>query len=175
MFIIAMAAVGVTAVVNPEGATAKQINRQGDTIFAQMQYALDEALFTDRPLGILIEQDEETLDMSTSYRWLRYNGTRWEATKEPLGSFELPEDFAWQIDVEEESLEDSLDELLKEDEEIQPQLIFYPSGEVSDFNLELRMSDERVQGDLDLASEIYTIAIDEGGELARYGVGEQVP
>ena len=183
MVIVAMIAAGVSLAINPTGSSAKQINQQGDRLFAQMQYALDEALISNKALGIDIEQGEDQLGFSTTYSWLQFDGVdpktnvrRWPKTQSPLGQHQLSENLAWQIEIEEASLEDSLDELLAEDEEdIQPEIVFSPSGEVTPFSMVISLSEQALQEDPEALNERYKIVLNERGELARFQVGEVEP
>ncbi len=174
LVIIAVAAAGVSVVVNPQGSTAKQMNKQGDALYAQMQYALDEALFSDRPLGIVVQRDETTFTVSRQYHWYSHDGEQWQQTTAPLGEQQIASELSWQIEVEQLSLEQSLDALLEENK-VRPVIVFYPSGEVTDFTVEIRLPDAQVQGDLEAAAQRYKIALNAGGELVRYPVGVNAP
>lgn len=173
VLILAFAAAGVRTVFDPSGSLSKQMNTQGDTLFAQMQFALDEALFTLNPLGLVIEQDLESGLMSTQYQWYSHNGDTWVKREKPLAGGELKQSFAWQVNVEDEPLEESLDELLEEDEEkIKPQIAFYPSGEVTPFDIEIVASDELLLNSPEASNLRYKIAVNERGALVRFMVGE---
>lgn len=176
MAIVAFITASVTLVNS--SSSAKQLNKQGDNLYAQMQYALDEALIKNTAIGFLIEQDKDELDLSKRYRWQRDGGidktTRdrnWDDVTGYINKGELPEDLAWEIEIEDESLEDSLDRLLDEDAEPQPHIIFYPSGEVSDFAITITLSEQALADDPDAIDERYKIVLNERGELARYPVG----
>ncbi len=179
MAIIAFVTAGVSLVNG--SSSAKQINRQGDLLFAQMQYAMDEALMNNTAIGLLIEQEDNDSDLSRRYRWKRDQGMdtetrerQWGEMKNYLKSGELPEDFAWEVEIEDISLEENLDRLLlsDEDKQPQPQIVFYPSGEVSAFSVLITLSEEGLEGNPDAIDERYKITLDERGELARYSVGE---
>jgi general secretion pathway protein H len=181
MVIIAVIASGVSLAINPLGSSAKQINQQGDRLFAQMLFALDDALVRQKPLGIVIEQSDEDIENDIyRYGWYRFNGIEkdtgkklWVKTEKPLGQHILKDDIAWEIEVEDESLEDSLDELLSEDdEEIKPVIVFYSNGEVSEFSMTLALNERALEDDPDAINERFKIAFDERGDLTRYYVGE---
>ncbi len=179
MLIVAVIAAGVSLAVNPRGSSAKQINLQGERLFAQMLYAFDEALVRNQAVGLAIEQDENDLQVSREYAWKRDGGVdrdtkdrHWLKTENPLGNHELAEEFAWAIEIEEVSLEENLDQLLNEDDdEIDPRIIFYPSGEVSEFSITITLSEEALQDDPEAINERYKITLNERGELTRYRVG----
>ncbi|MFT7224330.1 MAG: prepilin-type N-terminal cleavage/methylation domain-containing protein [Cellvibrionaceae bacterium] len=173
LLIIAMLASGISQVVNPLGSTAKRINRQGDQLWAQMQFALDDALVRYRALGIAVEGDEENPQSIEKYRWVRYDGEKWLGTDLPLGGHRLDEGLTWSIEIEAVPLEAALDDLLASDEDtIKPVIVFYPSGEVTDFSLILKLSDEMLQIAPDAGNERYQLTLNERGQLARYTVGE---
>ena len=173
VLILAFAAAGVRTIINPNGSLSKQMNQQGETLFAQMQFALDEALFTLNPLGLVIKQDPETGLMSTQYQWYSYNGDEWVERKKTLVGGELDKAFAWQVNVEEEPLEETLDDLLEEDEDtIKPQIAFYPSGEVTPFDIEIGLSEELLFDNPNGGQMRYKIAVNERGALQRFLVGE---
>lgn len=173
VLILAFAAAGVRTIINPNGSLSKQMNQQGETLFAQMQFALDEALFTLNPLGLVIKQDPETGLMSTQYQWYSYNGDEWVERKKTLVGGELDKAFAWQVNVEEEPLEETLDDLLEEDEDtIKPQIAFYPSGEVTPFDIEIGLSEELLLDNPSGGQMRYKIAVNERGALQRFLVGE---
>ena len=185
LVIVAVIAAGVSLAINPLGSSAKQINQQGDRLYAQMQYALDEALVRNRALGLVIEQTENDTQLSTRYSWKRDDGkdpdtndriwTQTANTRDsdnPLSPNELQAGLTWDINVEESSLEDSLDQLLKEeDEALSPSIIFSPSGEVTEFTLTISLSETALGTDADAINERYKIALNERGELVRYPVG----
>jgi prepilin-type N-terminal cleavage/methylation domain-containing protein len=179
--IIAVIASGVSLAINLTGSSAKQINQQGDRLFAQMLFALDDALVRQKPLGIVIEQSDEDIENDIyRYGWYRFNGIDsetgnkiWLKTDEPLGQHKLREDLAWEIEVEDESLEASLDQLLEEDEEeIKPIIVFYSTGEVSDFSVIIGLTETALEDDPEAINERFKIALDERGQLIRYYVGE---
>ena len=180
LFIIATLAAGVSLAINPEGSSAQQINQQGDRLFAQMNYALDEALISHRALGIVIDQEPDDLQASTKYSWYRFAGIdkdtrkkQWVPTEAPLGGHQLSQSLVWEVDIEDVSLEERLDELLSEDkEEIRPVIAFYPSGEVTAFSIRISLSESALESDPEARNEYYKIALSERGELSRYPVGE---
>ena len=174
LVIVAFAAAGIRQVVNPNGSIEKQINTQGDQLFAQMQFALDEALFTLNPLGLVIDEDSETGLMGREYAWYSHNGDKWVQREKPLAGGKLEDTFAWQVVIEDEPLEESLDDLLENDEEeIEPHIAFYPSGEVTPFDIEIGLSDTALLELPDASGLRYKIAINERGALVRFVAGEE--
>jgi general secretion pathway protein H len=171
MVIIAVIAAGVSLAINPNGSSTKQINKQGDQLFAQMQYALDDALIRHSALGIVIEKDDDQIDFSRRYSWHRYNGDEWQKATEPLaGKYELAPSLVWEIEVEGNSLADQLDDLL-EDKKIRPDIVFYPSGEVTEFAITFTLSDVALAAEPEAIDKRYKIALNTRGEVARYPVG----
>lgn len=189
MLLIGIFAVGVTLAINPTGSSEKQLNAIGEKLFAQMLYAQDEALVRDEAAGIVFNQSEFDLDIANDYEWRRYsfsdaqntaqndqrldeNSRRWLQTSDPLGAQSIDEKFTWSIEVEDISVEENLDSLLNEDNEPQPLIVFYPSGEITEFALTIVWSDESLKVDRDISDQRYRITVDERGELLRFRVGE---
>ena len=188
VFIIAMVAAGVSQVMQPQGSSSKRINQQGDRLFAQMQFALDDALVHYRPLGIAFphngdDGDDGDGDYKSSYQdypglprqyaWYRYDGEDWTLTEKPLGSHNLSEELIWSIEVEEVSVEEALDSLLREEEEpIKPIVVFHPSGEVTEFDLVIALSDKGLSDNPEAVNQRYKIALNDRGQLTRLAVGE---
>jgi len=195
MAIVAFITAGVSLVNS--SSSAKQINKQGDNLFAQMQYALDEAVMTNAAIGLLVDQKDDDVQLSRQYVWQRYKGvsikskraissraannegdelvepSEWENIKGYIGAGELPENLSWEITLgeDEASLEDSLDQLLDDEEQRVPDVIFSSSGEVSDFSIVITLSEEELKDDPDAINERYKITVDERGQLSRYQVG----
>lgn len=182
MLLISVIAVGVTLAINPTGSSEKQLNAAGEKLFAQMLYAQDEALVRDEASGIVFNQSQFDLDISNNYEWRRYtfagnegageDSRQWAPTVDPLGAQLIDEKFTWSIEVEDVSVEENLDRLLSEDDEPQPLIVFYPSGEISEFILTIVWSDESLKADRDISDQRYQITVDERGELLRFRVGE---
>lgn len=181
MAIVAIVTASVTLINS--SSSAKYINKQGDQLFAQMQFAMDEALMKNTAVGFLIEQDKDELTLSKRFRWqsdkgidLETRDRHWENIKGYISKGALEEDLSWDITVEDASLEDSLDRLLLDDEAPpQPQIVFFPNGDVSQFEMILTLSEEALEGDPEAIDERYMITLNEYGELARYKVGVEAP
>lgn len=183
MLLISILAVGVTLAINPTGSTEKQLNTAGERLFAQMLFAQDEALMRDQASGIVFNRTDSELDLARDYEWQRYSFTEddgdnkksareWIKTIEPLGKHAIDTKFMWSIEIEDISIEENLDRLLNEDDEPKPLVVFYPSGEISEFVITLVWSDEILKDNTDIASQRYKITFDERGELLRYRIDE---
>ena len=70
------------------------------------------------------------------------------------------------------SIEENLDRLLNADDVPEPLVVFYPSGEISEFEITLVWSDESLEDNDDIANQRYKITVDERGELLRYRIDE---
>lgn len=192
MAIVAFITAGVSLVNS--SSSAKQINKQGDNLYAQMQYALDEAVMTNTAVGLLVDQKEDDAGLSKKYIWQRYKGVSIEARQQSqvsdegpvsvdaewenitggyIGKGELPENLAWNITFgeDEESLEDSLDRLFDDEDVRSPDVIFSASGEVSEFSIVITLSEDELKDNPDAINERYKITINDRGQLARYPVG----
>ena len=183
MLLISILAVGVTLAINSAGSSEKQLNAAGERLFAQMLYAQDEALMRDQASGIVFNQSVSKLDLANDYEWQRYgfsqddrdnkqSSREWIKTSEPLGRHSIDMKFTWSIEVEDISIEENLDRLLNADDVPEPLVVFYPSGEISEFAITLVWSDESLEGNDDIASQRYKITVDERGELLRYRIDE---
>jgi type II secretion system protein H len=183
MLLVSIFAVGVSLAVNPAGSTEKQLNAAGEKLFAQMLFAQDDALVRDQASGIVFNLSNSKIDFDNDYQWQRYsfssealdnkkNFREWIKTNKPLGTHTIDKKFTWSVEVEDISIEENLDRLLNETEVPEPSVVFYPSGEISEFVIILSWTDELLKKSADLASQRYKITIDEAGELSRYRVGE---
>lgn len=180
MVLIAVVAASVSLAINPLGSSAKQINQQGEQLFAQMQFALDDALVRNKALGIAIEESEDP-DQPIQYYWMRYQGIdkdtnqiEWIKAEAPLGDIELKEGLEFSFEIEEESLEESLDSLLQEDDQkISPSVVFSPDGEVTEFVVMITLNQESLELKPEAIGERYKILLDERGQLTRYEVGQE--
>jgi type II secretion system protein H len=182
MLLISVFAVGMTLAINPAGSSQKQLNAAGEKLFAQMLYAQDEALVRGEALGIVFNRTDSNLHLANNYEWQRNaftvndrenktNSRKWLKTSEPLGRHEIDKNYLWSLKVEDVSIEENLDRLLNENDEPMPLVVFYPSGEMSEFTITLVWSDEALKDNAEMASQRYNITVDERGELLRYRVG----
>lgn len=173
LFIIAIIVGGVSQVIRPQGSLTKRINQQGESLFAQMQFALDDALVRHQALGIVLQQNDSDSGFSREYAWYRHDGENWILTGKPLGQQSLPEELMWSIEVEEVSVEESLDALLEEEDgRVRPVIIFSPDGEVTDFSMVIYPSDQTLLDNPEAVDQRYRITLNERGELAGLAVGE---
>lgn len=117
----------------------KRLNTFGLQLFATMNFAVDEALMQRHPIGFRIENKET----ESTYHWYRYNNERWSLLGAPLKSVTMPENIIIDVAIESEFVESLLEQSLNSDEEkiIQPDIIFFPNGEISEFTLTLSYRD----------------------------------
>ncbi|MGH1486798.1 MAG: prepilin-type N-terminal cleavage/methylation domain-containing protein [Cellvibrionaceae bacterium] len=188
LLIIAVISAGVALSVG-SGSAAKRINQEGEKLFAQMLYALDEALVTDRAIGIDFKQEENDPNYSNDYEWKRHDGFdddgipvftsksepgQFIGRGDPLGKRALSENVAWgELEIDGE---DDLDKLLLDDDDEEnsiPELIFYPSGEITEFSLTITMTEEELSNNPEAANNYYKIYINDRGQLERLRVGEK--
>jgi general secretion pathway protein H len=139
--IVAFISGGVAIVVSSASSAEKRLDEAGKKLFAQMNFALDEALMQRRLIGLRIENNEK----QSSYSWYGYEDTRWQPLEEPLTQQVLAEDISIEISVDDELLEALLENSLNnlsEEELIPPAIIFYPNSDVSEFELVLVVHDD---------------------------------
>jgi len=163
---------GGVAVAVSTSSSGKRIENEGKVLFAQMQFALDEALMRQRIMGLRIDEEDNTWG---AYSWHYYGKTnygnksdsdkKWQALDgEPLSSVSLTEGIEIDATVDNVLLEALLEQSLNElGDEIAspPAIIFYPNGDVSEFTLVLSFVDKS-EGE-----QVFRIFIDERGQLSN--------
>ena len=98
-------------------------------------YALDEAQMTGVDYGLLLEEDIETGEVMYSYSWLERTLEGWEdpaSGKDLFARQTLPPGIELELELENAPLvELSLDNEEAEVEALNPQVVFYSSGEAT--------------------------------------------
>ena len=112
------------------------------------QFATEESAMTGELLGLKWVSPEEQGEQTWSYRWYRYRDGLWSLAQEPMTETVLPDyvDVLLEIDgqglIKKEETTSIMDENIDGiPEEIKPEIIFFSSGEVTPFKLELRGTD----------------------------------
>ncbi|ODS24578.1 type II secretion system protein GspH [Candidatus Endobugula sertula] len=167
LFMISILSGGVAIAISATSSPEKRLFETGERLFAQMNFALDEALMQQHLIGLHVEVDAEN---GSTYSWHRYKNERWQALKEPLSSHHLTDEITLQISIEDSLLESLLEKSLNEvdsAQEITPAIMFYPSSEVSDFELTLALKENNQD------KSQFRIFINERGELERTGEGTE--
>jgi type II secretion system protein H len=160
LFIISMVAGAVTILVNASSSPEKRLNQVGSQLFAEMNFAIDEALMQRRLIGLRIESDKE----GAQYSWHVYSNARWALLSEPLSEVVIPDEMQLDISVEDELLESLLEQSLSnigEEEQAVPAIIFYPNSDISEFELSVALR----KNDNDVSA--FRIYIDERGQLTN--------
>jgi general secretion pathway protein H len=160
-------AISASSTSSPE----KRIASVGKTLFAQMQFASDEALIQQQLIGLRIDVEG---DVAAAYSWHSYknsgqnreqNNNTWEMLdSDALSTVSLTNE--WFIDATiDDVLLEALSELSLNDEseviQTPPSIIFYPNGDISEFSLTLAFVDKNE------SDAIYRIFIDERGQLSH--------
>ena len=106
-------------------------------------YALDEAQMSGVDYGVLLQEEQSAGETVYSIRWLQRQLEGWEAPASGVEMFatrQLPPGIELELQLEDAPVvELSLDEDAMEDEDrIQPQVVFYSSGETTVGALDLR-------------------------------------
>lgn len=161
LLMVALVGGGVAITANSASSAKKQLYKTGEKLFAQMNFALDEALIQQRLIGFRVDDSEHE---KPNYSWHYYDNKRWHPLKEPLSTFSLPEGIFAEIVVEDEIVETLLEETLNnlsEEEVLPPAIVFYPNGDISEFSLELVLKDGQEETDK------FRIYIDERGQLTH--------
>ena len=117
-------------------------------------YALDEAQMMGRDYGLLLQQDQVDGDTIYSYEWRERRLDGWqtpESGKDVFARQELPAGLEMQLELEDSPSEEiGLGEL---EEDPEPQVVFYSSGETIEGAIDIRRREGgeilwRVQWDL---------------------------
>jgi len=117
-------------------------------------YALDEAQMMGRDYGLLLQQDQVGGDTIFSYEWRERRLDGWqtpESGKDVFARQELPAGLEMQLELEDSPSEEiGLGGL---DEDPEPQVVFYSSGETIEGAIDIRRREDgeilwRVQWDL---------------------------
>jgi general secretion pathway protein H len=104
-------------------------------VFADVaEYAMDEAQLSGADMGLLLRRTQNRRTDTYSYEWLQRRSSGWEVLPEEQDAFgprEFPQALELQLEVEEGATElaDEIDEGGERD--LQPQVIFYSSGETT--------------------------------------------
>lgn len=100
-------------------------------VFADVaEYAMDEAQLTGTDMGLLFQQNQDS-DVF-SYQWLQRQTSGWQPAPESDDAFaprEFPVEVELLIEVEEGATDLSEGVVESGEQELQPQVIFYSSGE----------------------------------------------
>jgi general secretion pathway protein H len=163
----------VSAVAISAGSTSspeKRIERVGKTLFAQMQFALDEALIQQQLIGLRIDTEG---DIAAAYSWHSYlrsgqngaNNNTWEALDDDaLSNVSLIDELFIDATIDDVILE-ALSELSLNDEseeiQIPPSIIFYPNGDISEFSLTFAFLEKNE------SDAVFRIFFDERGQLSN--------
>ena len=174
IFIVAIVSSGVGIAVGSVTSPQKQLNEAGRKLYAQMRFAADEALVSYQVFGLRVDTSAEE-DNKTRYQWLVFDEEQWKLLKESsedstqvshelLNEVTLAEDLRLEVAVDDELLDDLLENALNivgedDSEPIIPAVIFYPNGEVSEFELTLSLVDEEVDD--------FSIYLDERKQLTN--------
>ncbi|MFT5420377.1 MAG: type II secretion system protein H [Candidatus Endobugula sp.] len=158
LIVMAFISGGVAIVVSSASSAEKRVVEAGKKLFAQMNFALDEALMQRRLIGLRIETNETP----SSYSWHGYENARWQPLEEPWTEQILAEEISVEVSIDDELLEALLEDSLNnlsEEEFIPPAIIFYPNSDVSEFELVLVVNDDSAE------PYRFRIYIDEAGQL----------
>jgi general secretion pathway protein H len=151
---------GVAIVVSAVSTPEKQLDEEGLRLFARMNFAIDEALMQRRLMGLQVARES----IPVSYSWLQYENNRWQTVEEPLPTVELPEGIGVDLVIDDELIEALQENTLNnddEDEALIPDIVFYPSSDISEFTLRLTLKDEQHN------THSFSIYIDERGQLSH--------
>jgi len=102
-------------------------------------YALDEAQMVGRDYGLLLLQDQVDGDTIYSYEWRERRLGSWqtpESGKDVFASQALPAGLELQLELEDSPIEEI--GLAGSEEDAEPQVVFYSSGETSEGAIDIR-------------------------------------
>jgi general secretion pathway protein H len=169
LLILAAVSSAVAITASSTSSPEKRLDESGKKLFAQMQFALDESLIQQQLIGLRIDADG---DIADKYSWHSYNdNSQWQALESGvLVDTQLPEDIVIDATIDDVLLEALLEQSLNDDRELlqsPPNIIFYPSGDISEFTLTLSLMDNTIS-DYQLS-----IFIDERGQLSNSIIANQ--
>lgn len=148
----------VTTMVNltvSSGGQDVRLEAQVRNLADVASYALDEAQMTGVDYGLLLQENEETGETTYSYSWLERHVDGWGdpvSGKDLFAQEHLPPGIALELEVEDAPVAElSLDD--NEEEKINPQVVFYASGETTVGAINVRQQDNdellwRIEWDL---------------------------
>jgi len=189
MVVLLILAAISSAVAISAGSTSspeKRIESVGKALFAQMQFALDEALIQQQLIGLRIDVEGE---IAAAYSWHAYQNSHqnshqnnrqnsyqennqnressntWKTLdSDALSTVSLADEFFIDATVDDVLLE-ALTELSLNDESEEiptpPSIIFYPNGDISEFSLTFAFVDKNE------SDASFRIFIDERGGLSN--------
>jgi len=185
MVVLLILAAISSAVAISAGSTSspeKRIESVGKALFAQMQFALDEALIQQQLIGLRIDVDGE---IAAAYSWHAYQNSHqnnrqnsyqennqnressntWKTLdSDALSTVSLADEFFIDAIIDDVLLE-ALTELSLNDESEEiptpPSIIFYPNGDISEFSLTFAFVDKNE------SDASFRIFIDERGQLSN--------
>lgn len=169
MVVLLILAAISSAVAISAGSTSspeKRIESVGKALFAQMQFALDEALIQQQLIGLRIDVEGE---IATAYSWHAYqnrkNDNSWKTLdSNALSTVNLADELFIDATIDDVLLE-ALTELSLNDESEEiptpPSIIFYPNGDISEFSLTFAFVDKNE------SDASFRIFIDERGQLSN--------
>jgi len=148
----------VTTMVNltvSSGGQDVRLEAQVRNLADVASYALDEAQMTGVDYGLLLQEHLETGEITYSYSWLERHVDGWGdpvSGKDLFAQEDLPPGIALELEVEDAPVAElSLDD--NEEEKINPQVVFYASGETTVGAINVRQLDNdellwRIEWDL---------------------------
>ncbi len=147
LLIISLVSAGVSIAIGSASSAQKQLQGEGSKLISKMRFALDESLMQQRVVGLQVSKNKEE---PSAYQFLFYDeqleNKGWSYLSQPLASEKFPEDVVVDIQVDSELLDAlSVDSLNNIDnrEALVPQIVFYPSGDVSDFDIYLTIKNNK--------------------------------
>ncbi|MEX1031854.1 MAG: type II secretion system minor pseudopilin GspH [Cellvibrionaceae bacterium] len=135
LFIIGVMVGAVSLSVNIGGEPDAQIDEEAQRLLEFSRLAEDQAVLSGEPIGLLLTPPDT--EPTWHYAWQRYRGGQWVETEAPLSARSVPENIEISLEVEGEQV--LFSRLESDDEETPPvpNIVFYPGGEVTPFNLTL--------------------------------------
>ncbi|WP_440996150.1 type II secretion system minor pseudopilin GspH [Arhodomonas sp. SL1] len=101
-------------------------------LLARLELARDESILRSRPLGVRIEPERYTFLLAADGAWQPLEGDR------ALGETRMPGNLRLTVSADGRTARAPGDDGDDADKDPAPSLVFYPSGEVTPFTLELR-------------------------------------
>ena len=119
-----------------------EIETQARNLAEVAAYALDEAQFQGRDYGLLLQRVEEDGEQLYGYAWRERQPEGWRppaSGKDVFAEQVLPQGVELALELEEAPITDIPQ--ATDEEELEPQVVFYSSGETTAGSIELRSED----------------------------------
>lgn len=122
----------------------KRLMEEAQSLYEVMRFAQEEALIRQRLIGF--RGDASGDGSIKAYSWYQYENKQWQLIDGYFKRGNISEGIVLEIFIEDVLLEALLEEqlnTLQENEQLPPNIIFFPSGEISEFEIRLMLENDK--------------------------------